>query len=169
MSHILILCRALPTRTIWNLAKDHWPQSNPQWPEISLGIILGCKSIERNDLPNGQNPNDKNNQDNQRTHTNAGAAQLLQILLTKSAHLIWVLKCERVIQGRNHETTEVTKRWRDNINKRLTEDRITTTVIKQDKTSIHRVRSIWKGVLEKTWALPNNWLYNQEVLVGRRA
>ena len=169
MSHILILCRALPTHTIWNLAKDHWPQSNPQWPEISLGIILGCGSIERNDLPNGQNPNDENDQDNQRTHTNAGAARLLQILLTESAHLIWVLRCERVIQGRNHETTEITKRWRDNINKRLTEDRITATVIKQDKASIHKVRSTWEGVLEKTRALPNDWLHNREVLVGRRA
>ena len=58
MSHILIHCRAFPTRTIWNLAKDHWPQENPRWPEISLGIILRCGSIEKNDLPK---PNSEDN------------------------------------------------------------------------------------------------------------
>jgi hypothetical protein len=39
-----------------------------------------------------------NGEDNRETRTGAGAARLLQILLTESAHLIWVLRCERVIQ-----------------------------------------------------------------------
>ena len=39
-----------------------------------------------------------NGEDNRETRTGAGAARLLQILLTKSAHLIWVLRCEHIIQ-----------------------------------------------------------------------
>ena len=152
MSHILIHCRARPTYTIWKLTKDHWPQENPRWPEISLGIILGCGSIERNDLPK---PNDENNQE---TRIGAGTARLLQILLTELAHLIWVLRCKRVIQEKTHTASEIKTRWFNNINKRLTEDRIITTVIKRDKASIHKVKSTWESVLEKTWALPINWI-----------
>ena len=104
MSHILIHCRARPTHTIWKLAKDYWPQENPRWPEISLGIILGCGSIERNNLPK---PKDENNQE---TRIGAGTARLLQILLTESAHLIWVLRCEHIIQEKTHTASEIKTR-----------------------------------------------------------
>ena len=163
MSHILTQCRATPTRAIWRIAKDHWPSENPRWPEISLGIILGCGSIQKSDIPN---PIDEGNREQ---HTPTGAARLLQILLTESAHLIWVLRCERVIQEKTHESTEIMARWTKNINKRLTEDRIIATVIKRDKTTISKVRSTWENVLKKTWTLPNDWVQNREVLVGRRA
>ena len=64
--------------------------------------------------------------------------------------------------------SEIKTRWFDNINKRLTEDRIIATVIKQDKASIHKVKAIWESVLEKTRALLIDWIQDREVLVGRR-
>ena len=121
-------------------------------PEISLGIILGCSSTEKNDLPK------PNSEDNRETRTGAGAARLLQILLTELAHLIWVLRCERVIQEKTHTASGIKTRWFNNINKRLTKDRIIATVIKQDKASIHKVKATWESVLEKTWALPIDWI-----------
>ena len=124
------------------------------------GPILGCGSIQKSD------PIDEGNREQR---TPAGAARLLQILLTESAHLIWVLRCERVIQEKTHELTEIMARWTKNINKRLTDDRIIATVIKRDKTTISKVRSTWENVLKKTWTLPNDWVQNREVLVGRRA
>ena len=45
MEHILITCTAPARRLIWNLVEENWPQENPRWPEILLGIILGCEGI----------------------------------------------------------------------------------------------------------------------------
>jgi hypothetical protein len=161
MDHILINCRAGPTHTIWNLAKESWPQENPRWPEITMGTILGCGSITAIDPPDDEG--------NRERHSNSGAIRLLQIILTESAHLIWVLRCERVIQQKNHNANEITTRWLNNINKRLTEDKIIATKIKRNRTTIRKVEATWEGVLKKTWDLPNEWIYQREFLVGRRA
>ena len=163
MDHILIACRAGPVRTIWNLARESWPQENPRWPEITLGTILGCGSIASINPPNPDEEGD------QERRSNYGAVRLLQILLTESAHLIWVLRCERVIQQKNHNANEITTRWLKNINKRLTEDKIIATEIKRNRTAIRKVEATWEGVLKKIWDLPNEWIYQREFLVGRRA
>ena len=163
MEHILTTCQETPVRAIWKLAKEHWPQENPQWPEITLGIILGCGGIMSISQP--QHPNDEQ----QGRRTEGGAVRLLQILLTESAHLIWVLWCERVIQQRHHTENEIQTRWLNNINKRLTKDKITATKIKRTKSMINKVRATWEGVLSMTGFLPNNWMHQQEFLVGRRA
>ncbi|KAH9988298.1 hypothetical protein BJV77DRAFT_1022364 [Russula vinacea] len=107
MDRILIACRAGPVRTIWNLAEESWPQKNPRWLEITLGTILGCGSIALINPPN------LDEEGNQERRSNSGAVRLLQILLTESAHLIWVLRCERVIQQKNHNANEITTRWQD--------------------------------------------------------
>ena len=105
----------------------------------------------------------------QERRSNYGAVRLLQILLTESAHLIWVLRCERVIQQKNHNANEITTRWLKNINRWLTEDKIIATEIKCNRTEIQKVEATWEGVLKKIWDLPNEWIYQQEFLVGRRA
>ena len=69
-----------------------------------MGTVLGCGSITMIDQPN---PNDEENLEQ---HPKSGAVRLLQILLTKSAHLVWVLRCERVIQQKNHTVNEITSR-----------------------------------------------------------
>ncbi|KAI0251034.1 hypothetical protein BJV78DRAFT_1213956 [Lactifluus subvellereus] len=43
--HILVHCNATPTRVIWELAKNTRPHDHHLWPEITIGIILGCGSI----------------------------------------------------------------------------------------------------------------------------
>jgi hypothetical protein len=80
--HILILCRATPCNLIWSLAKDLWPHAQHLWPETTLGIILGCGAITLPALEHREN--------------------LLQILMSEAAHLIWVMRCERVIRDPPH-------------------------------------------------------------------
>ena len=63
MTHILIHCRATPVRAIWSLAREHWPHENLQWPNITLGMILGCGSIVKISHPE---PNNEENEENQR-------------------------------------------------------------------------------------------------------
>ena len=49
-------------------------------------------------------------------------ARLLRILLSESARLIWVLRCERIIQETLHTNEAVKTRWYNKINHRLSLD-----------------------------------------------
>jgi hypothetical protein len=59
--------------------------------------------------------------------------RLLQIILSEATHLVWVLRCERVIQEKTLDEQGVSRRWNKAINERLTTDRITAQQIKRDK------------------------------------
>ncbi|KAI0287274.1 ribonuclease H-like domain-containing protein [Russula brevipes] len=163
LTHILTQCGATPTELIWSLAKDTWPHAPQLWPEINLGIILGSGSIT---LPPDIEPPPDDPQ--QRPRSPSGHTRLLTILISESAHLIWVLRCERAIQGRTHSPNEIHNRWLRAINIRLTDDRIVATVLKRDQTSIRRMKHTWEHVLRKQRDLPADWINHREVLVGRR-
>jgi len=103
MDHILSHCRSSPNRIIWNLIKSTWPHRNLPWPGNNLGTILGCGCITAQcTIHQNQNPN----QNPSNAHLR-GTTRLLQILLLESAFLIWVLRCERVIQEKIHSNQEI--------------------------------------------------------------
>ncbi|KIM57098.1 hypothetical protein SCLCIDRAFT_131321, partial [Scleroderma citrinum Foug A] len=58
-----------------------------------------------------------------------GSSRLLRIFVSESAHLIWVLRCERTIQGRNHSPDAVRSRLQNRINHRITLDRQIPTTL----------------------------------------
>ncbi|KAG1763615.1 hypothetical protein EDD22DRAFT_979328 [Suillus occidentalis] len=94
MEHILVLCNDPARKIIWDSAKGIWPTKHGPWPDPHIGIILGCGLIS---LPQAQNnENARNNARNRQLTT--GASRLLRILISESAYLIWVLRCERVIR-----------------------------------------------------------------------
>ncbi|KAF8502659.1 hypothetical protein F5888DRAFT_1918419, partial [Russula emetica] len=102
-----------------------------------------------------------------------GAKRLLQILLSEAAHLIWVLRCERVIQDeeneeRTHTDREIRTRWFKAINARLTEDKITATRVKRNEQTLQRVKETWELALKRSADIPHSWIFIREVLVGRR-
>jgi hypothetical protein len=164
MDHILTSCAAEPVDTVWSLARETWPYPLEQWPEINLGIILGCGSLT---IP--KDTNAEGNRDQAQAQTNIkGRNRLLQIMVSKSAHLIWVLRCGQVINNRSHSAAEVQSCWIKSINTRLTEDKVIATKIKQDKASINLVKQTWEKVLQRNTILPHDWVHNREVLVGRR-
>lgn len=164
MEHILIHCNAAPSQIIWDLAKNLWPHPPQFWPDISLGIILGCGSIRIPEMvARATRPRERN-----QATAPKGATRLLHILLSESAHLIWVLRCERVIQNIAHTTNEIKNRWTRAINIRLTDDKITATRIKRDTRSIQTAKNTWEHVLSNQMDLPTDWISSREVLVGRR-
>ena len=124
MDHILTQCREESTQTVWRLAKDFWPHQNIPWPETTLGTILGggCIALQTNGLQ-------RNNQRRHRQTTHQGPTRLFQILLLESAYLIWVLRCERVIQEKQLTTSEIRVRWLCAINERLMTDKVTATKV----------------------------------------
>jgi hypothetical protein len=168
MEHILVYCRASPRRRIWRLAKDLWPHATIPWPEITLGTILGSGTIS---TPKEEHQEEHNEQGNRTQRpTGRGAHRLLQILLSEAARLIWVLRCERVIEDPDHiHSEEIQARWHRAINIRLTEDKLNATKIKRHKQTIQIANETWKPILTKQHPyLPNDWVHIREVLVGRR-
>ena len=162
MSHILTECREQTTQQIWDLAQNTWPYPNIPWPEPNLGIILGCGSI------NPESRNDqRNNQQRNRRKTLPGPTRLLQIILSESAYLTWVLRCERVIQEKTLHESEIKGRWLRVINERLTINKITATKTKRNNGFTNLIVNTWEQILEKERELPPNWINQSEVLVGR--
>ena len=115
---------------------------------------------------NAENP-EENQRNGRITHWEE--TRLLQILLSESAYLIWVLRCERAIQGMRHTENEIKRWWLQAINKRLTNDKITATQIKREDRFTNLVVNTWEQALNKEWELPINWIHDSEVLVGRTA
>ncbi|KAH9017934.1 hypothetical protein EDB85DRAFT_1874175, partial [Lactarius pseudohatsudake] len=165
MKHILIDCEATPVRTIWNLAGSYWPHEISLWPTPDLGTILGCGSIAIPCDQGIENENDNENE-NERTKMKKGANRLLQILLSESAYLIWVTRCERAIQLKEHSAEEIERHWLALINRRLINDKIIATKIKRNPKTKNLVKLTWKDMIHPE--PPPNWLNIREVLVGRR-
>ena len=162
MCHIQTRCRS--TQIVWRLAKDLWPHRNIPWPEITLGTILGCGSINlQSDRPRGHHPR------RQKKTTHRGPTRLLQILISESAYLIWVLRCERVIQEKSLSEREIKMRWYRTINERLTIDKVTATKIKRNDNFTKLIEETWGPALSKEKDIPANWMHTSEVLVGRTA
>ncbi|KAG0693370.1 RnaseH-domain-containing protein [Suillus ampliporus] len=136
LEHIMIECPNSARTTIWNLASNLWPAKYGEWPQITIGTVIGC------------------------------IMRLLRILISESAHLIWVLRCDRTINGVQHSEQSITKRWMTILNKRLQTDRITAkTIIRKEKYR-NLVTSTWSDVITTNTNHNKNWAIALEVLVG---
>ncbi|KAH9071067.1 hypothetical protein EDB83DRAFT_2221492 [Lactarius deliciosus] len=171
MTHILLYCRSNSVDLIWELAKDLWPYDPEKWPPINLGLILGVGCLSYDPPISAQQGNAPldNERARQKKDEKKGASRLLQILVSEAAHLIWVTRCERVIQEKTHSPHEIKTRWLNTINKRLTEDKIIATKVKRCDESAQLVEATWGKVLRKFSDPPYNWIHDREVLVGSRA
>ncbi|KAI0046744.1 ribonuclease H-like protein, partial [Auriscalpium vulgare] len=155
MEHILLHCPDSHQTLVWNLARALWPHGDDTWPKMNLGTTLACGLIAPKTRTGTPPP-----------QPSPGPTRLLRILVSESAHLIWVLRCEATIGERVHTATEVTTRWRRRIQDRLTLDRILASRIDRRPTTSNLVRSTWRGTLHNEDELPPSWPKNNEVLVG---
>ena len=72
--------------------------------ELILGI--GCLNTPQNDAQQAQprrNPHARARE--------KGKTRLLQILVPESAHLIWALRCERIVHEEIYPDEEIKARW----------------------------------------------------------
>ncbi|KAJ3735972.1 hypothetical protein DFJ43DRAFT_990693, partial [Lentinula guzmanii] len=89
-----------------------------------------------------------------------GEGRLWKLLVAHSVHLIWSLRCERVIrnESRAFSKNEIKNRWTKMMNSRLDLDRSMTHPRFEKKVlSKMLVLQMWKGVLLKEQNLPNDW------------
>ena len=107
MDHILAQCPSLSTQKMWFLACQTWPHDPNLWLEIKLGTIIGTGCLSCQQCANYENAAPTpcpmlKDQAKQR---------LLQIILSKAAHLVWVLRCKHVICNANINKPRICKCW----------------------------------------------------------
>ncbi|KAF6740885.1 ribonuclease H-like protein [Ephemerocybe angulata] len=138
LSHILTECRMSGQETIWALAQKAWELTGLPWPEISLEMILGIGKIVVKD--------DKGK-------VLDGRTRLLRIMISESAYLAWLDRCEwRIGREQNtlraHTKKEITAQWRSIISRRLRIDWALTNKVAFGKKALRpaEVKRTWKGL-----------------------
>ncbi|KZV90723.1 hypothetical protein EXIGLDRAFT_616541 [Exidia glandulosa HHB12029] len=159
MDHILFECTSLGQELIWDEAKELWNRTGREWPEMSLGAVIGCALIVVRD---------------ERGKAISGASRLLKIIISEAAYLIWKIRCERVIEHGNDPEklpteTEIINRFRAAMQKRLKIDTMLTSKRKFKQRAIPTkiLRGTWENIL--IWpngAPPERWWSRPESLVS---
>ncbi|KAF8193564.1 hypothetical protein K438DRAFT_1507860, partial [Mycena galopus ATCC 62051] len=98
---------------IWKAAEKLWRTKEPDWPELSLGGILGCGLVAVGFRDAAGKP-DK------------GLQQLYKILISESAYTIWKIRNDRVISrsGELLDESAIINKWVFNLNRHLQLDNV---------------------------------------------
>lgn len=156
MDHILTDCDIPGQQIIWRLVKHALIAKRGDSPQISFGLILGCGALS---LSHGK-------------QKLPGTSRLLRILISESAHLIWKLRCERVMERGTdpaswHNEREIRARWAARINQRLKLDQAQLRSRYRSRTlTKDLVLCTWSGVLQDEHQYPDDWVSYAGVLVG---
>ncbi|KAJ7200337.1 hypothetical protein GGX14DRAFT_372352, partial [Mycena pura] len=159
LDHILVRCDNPGRELVWKAAEALWLEREDEWPEVSLGTILGCGLAEFRDT---------------RRKVDQGARRLYRILMSESAYLIWRLRNERVIDraGEPASEEEIENKFKFAINQRLQMDKVLANRPRRGRRpALHPkiVLETWSGILDNELSLPKDWLREPRVLVGNRA
>ncbi|KAH9854955.1 hypothetical protein C2E23DRAFT_701483, partial [Lenzites betulinus] len=158
LNHILVECGTPERKRIWELTEAALRKKGVCMGRVTLGFALGAHAaVVRKDSGS----------------PNHAATRILRIAASEAAHLIWVMRCERVItrENRANETytdREITRRWQAVMTRRLRMDQATA------RRAGPRKRAARLGLIERTWGglveniddLPPNWALCAGVLVG---
>ncbi|KAJ3714448.1 hypothetical protein C8R42DRAFT_591482 [Lentinula raphanica] len=155
MEHILTECEKSNQKLIWSLTEALWQGKTTEWINPCFGTILGCGLIKM--------INDEGK------HL-AGDSRLFRIMISESAYLIWKLRCEAVIQGKEISEIEAKRRWKATIDSRLELDcLLASTKLTKGRLDKGLVKNTWLEVLREQDNLPEEWIGEGGVLVGIRA
>lgn len=155
LEHILLHCSATGQREIWAMAQAAWRRKGVDWAPLRLLDILTIGPRSRALVRDKPTP--------------GHLARFWRVLVSESAHLIWRLRCERVI-GRGDDEhwqqtpASVEARW---LSSRIRQDAIGTSH-KHGRLALKKslVLQTWKHVIENEDKLPADWTSQRKVLVG---
>ncbi|KAF6748352.1 hypothetical protein DFP72DRAFT_1015259 [Ephemerocybe angulata] len=140
MDHILTGCSVSGQEHIWKLARKAWEHTGLEFPNISLGLILGIGTVQVKDLDG---------------KISDGRTRLIQILVSESAYLAWIIRCEYRIgrgedESQRHTTQEIEARWLTTLSRRLRLDWATTNTTTFGKKALKAVFTrTWSGIASK--------------------
>ena len=105
-----------------------------------MGTIIGCNALM---VKTSKTIKDREDQEQVIKTHDKGATHLLKIMISKSAYMIWTLRCARTIRGQEHTQNEIEAAWSKAINRRLSEDRILATKVLW--------RTPYRNIVTTTW------------------
>jgi ribonuclease HI/exonuclease III len=159
LEHLISECDSTERVTVWKQANDLWKKRYTEDLPCSEGAILG------GGLANFKNSVGK---------PDAAKNRLYRILITESAHLIWVLRCERRIANGdlspNYHTEEAVKnRWYKKINERMQIDCLLTNKYLYERKALKtkKVYNTWAKCSTSEEELHREWCKHPGVLVGK--
>ncbi|EIW54203.1 uncharacterized protein TRAVEDRAFT_132658 [Trametes versicolor FP-101664 SS1] len=159
MQHILCECNMPGQSTAWAMARGMLRARGVNLPNVTLGLALGAHTFTACD---------------EKMETQHGPTRLARLVLSETAYLIWVIRCERVVGDRvplpdDLERRYVERRWMQMIAKRFALDRALTNKRAVGKQAIPAptVIATWTGTLQDEQDIPNDWILTPEVLVGK--
>ena len=158
IEHILFHCQAYGQQAVWEHARSLWEKKDLVWQPVCLESLLSA-GIPTEVMPN--------------THAKQAHARLWRILVTESAHLIWRMRCERVIghEGEarwRHTEKAVTTQWLRVMNDRMRQD-ITRTNPRFGRMALSTevVEETWRNLVPPPARASGNWIEKiDRVLVG---
>jgi hypothetical protein len=165
MTHILFECPAPERGALWTLAERAWVGQGHDWPEPSLGLIMAAGAIRLKPIrTNGIDPLSG-------ARAAAAASRRLQVFLSETAHLIWALRCERVIQGNQPLVRSAEARWWAKMNVRLRTDRNIAHRSTKKKKDIARMAALWQPLVDRLGSCKDitydvDWLTTPGVFSG---
>ncbi|KAJ7640020.1 hypothetical protein DFH06DRAFT_1138022 [Mycena polygramma] len=148
MEHILTQCSEAGQKEIWDLASEMWRLKTGKDLRPTIGQIMAGGVLKCGD---------------------PGTTRLHKILITESAHLIWRIRNERVIQEKGSASAVMIKnRWLKIINNRLAIDCVMTDKFKYERKALKTslVKDTWKSTLKDEQTLARDWPKKVGVLVG---
>ncbi|KAI0030514.1 hypothetical protein K488DRAFT_87675 [Vararia minispora EC-137] len=151
--HILLHCNAPGPATIWDAVGNFLRIRIPTLPPLSLDLILGCALI---------NPADGG------PLSDASTQRLFRITIAESARLIWILRCERVIQNKTTSHNSALNRWTAMMDSRLQLDvAMTSRTLGRFALPRTLVLNTWSRVIRLDGPLTEtDWVHHKGVLVG---
>ncbi len=158
LEHILLECTTPGQKTVWELVNHTLARKAIPPIQWSLGAAMGAIAAP---FPRGGDNSLK-----------TGQRRLFRIVVTESIHLIWKLRCHRVIEcsdepDRWATVPGVRSRWRAAMNRRLNMDRaLTSGRLGNRGVDKQLVLNTWCGVLADEENLPDDWTKKPGVLVG---
>lgn len=158
LEHIILECDVPGQRLIWKLVGQLLQKKAIPEVQWNLGAVLGATLAP---FP----------RDGDRPPT-AGQRRLFKIVVTEATHMIWKLRCTRVIEHGNDPEKWLTEdalraKWLAALNRRLAMDQALTSKRLGSK-GVDRavVLDTWAGLLVDEHDLPDDWIGRPGVLVG---
>ncbi len=155
MTHLLFECDARGQEIIWRLLEQLWTHTGARWAGVSWGTTFGAACAVFATPEGGRR---------------TAIEHLWCILCTEALHLVWKLRCERVIRNDGGDFTEdeVTNRFYATLESRLSLDRRTAALCATGRKALRpqEVERIWLPVIDRGSDLPPRWVVNCGVLVG---
>ncbi|KAJ7574960.1 hypothetical protein C8J56DRAFT_802209 [Mycena floridula] len=158
MQHILFECRRPGQAELWSLAQLLWEKKRQQWPQMSMGLALGCGLAKFYD-------------DNGRLQL--GTTRLFRILVAETMHTIWKIRCKIALNQNNVPMVraQIHNIWVQVMNERLKNDCLMTNQARYGKRALNSdlVLRTWSGTLRDENSLPDSWIMEPKGFIGYRA